>query len=156
MNKLKDIYKELKKFSWVKTNDQWDYIVFNGKKYSLDSPTENLYEVVKQYNKTLTLSKVDRLKVLYNVRKQQYYANPTKYPFGLNEFCKTVFMSGWNFDGTPQENLALEFASTPKERGRIKVDQTVRYARETDMYKNIQQVKLAKTLRRVYEQKTLK
>lgn len=67
MNKLKDIYKELKKFSWVKTNDQWDYIVFNGKKYSLDSPTENLYEVVKQYNKTLTLSKVDRLKVLYNV-----------------------------------------------------------------------------------------
>lgn len=67
MNKLKDIYKELKKFSWVKTNDQWDYIVFNGKKYSLDSPTENLYEVVKQYNKTLTLSKVDRLKVLHNV-----------------------------------------------------------------------------------------
>ena len=70
MNKLKDIYKELKKFSWVKTNDEWDYIVFNGKKYSLDSPTENLYEVVKQYNKTLTLSKVDRLKVLHYVLEE--------------------------------------------------------------------------------------
>lgn len=73
MNKLKDIYKELKKFSWIKTNDEWDYIVFNGKKYSLDSPTENLYEVVKQYNKTLTLSKVDRLKVLELVRQKAKY-----------------------------------------------------------------------------------
>jgi hypothetical protein len=67
MNKLKDIYKELKNFSWVKTNDDWDYVVFNGKKYNLDTSIETLYEVVKQYNKTLTLSKVDRLKVLQNV-----------------------------------------------------------------------------------------
>ena len=67
MNKLKDIYKELKNFSWVKTNDDWDYVVFNGKKYNLDTPVETLYEVVKQYNKTLTISKVDRLKVLQNV-----------------------------------------------------------------------------------------
>ena len=119
-----------------------------------DKIVEKLVELVQYFDTPISADIL--LKVLYNVRKQQYYANPEKYPFGLNEFCKTVFMSGWNFDGTPQENLALEFASTPKERGRIKVDQTVRYARETDMYRNIQQVKLAKTLRRVYEQKTIK
>lgn len=48
----------------------------------------------------------------------------------------------------------LESASTPKEKGSIIVDQIIRYSNETDMYKNMEQVKLVKTLRRVYEQKT--
>lgn len=78
MNKLKDIYKELKNFSWVKTNDDWDYVVFNGKKYNLDTPVETLYEVVKQYNKTLTISKVDRLKVLELVKQKAKYLKKNK------------------------------------------------------------------------------
>lgn len=115
---------------------------------------EKLSKLIEYFDRPISADIL--LKVLYNVRKQQYYANPEKYPFGLNEFYKTVFISGWNFDGTPQENLILGIASTSKEREKIKVKQTVRYARETDMYKHIQQVKLAKTLRRVYEQKTMK
>ena len=129
-------------------------IVPEALKPNKDKIVEKLVELVEYFDTPISADIL--LEVLYNVRKQQYYANPSTYPFGLNEFCKTVFMSGWNFDGKQHENLALEFASTPKEIGRIKVDQTIRYARETDMYKNIQQVKLAKTLRRVYEQKTLK
>jgi len=115
---------------------------------------KKLTKLVEQFDTTLSADTL--LKVLYNVRKKQYYDNSEKYPFGLNEFCKTVFVSGWNFKGTPEENLVLALASTPKERGRIKVDQTIRYAKETDMYKQIEQVKLAKTLRKVYEQKNNK
>lgn len=117
-----------------------------------DKIVEKLIELVEYYDTPISADIL--LKVLYNVRKQQYYVNPEKYPFGLNEFFKTVLISGWNFDGTPEENLMLESASTPKEKGSIIVDQIIRYSNETDMYKNMEQVKLVKTLRRVYEQKT--
>lgn len=113
---------------------------------------QRLTEFVKYFDTPLSADIL--LKVLYNVRKQQYYVNPEKYPFGLNEFCKTVIVSGWNFDGTSEENLMLAFARTPKEKMCVQTGQVVEYAYDTDMYENIQQVKLAKTLRRVYEHKT--
>ena len=118
---------------------------------SKDKIVERLTELVKYFDTPISADIL--LKVLYNVRKQQYYANPEKYPFGLDEFFKTVLISDWNFDGTPEENLLLELAGTLKEKGCIKVDQIVRYADETDIHKNILQVKLVKTLRRVYDQK---
>lgn len=121
-------------------------------KLTKESVIDKIYSVSDYFDRPISAEKL--LEVLFNVRKIQFYTNPDKFPFGLNEFCKTVFMSNWNFEGTPEENLLLEFTSTPKERGRIKVSQTVKYARETNIYINIQQVKLVKTLRRVYERKT--
>ena len=123
-------------------------------KHDKEKVIKKVTELIKYFDSTISADTL--LRVLYNVRKQQYYNNPEKYPFGLIEFCKTVFISGWNFDGAPLENLALEFATSAKEKGKIKVSQTIRYAKETNMLKNIQQVKLAKTLRRVYEQKNKK
>ena len=115
---------------------------------------EKLGEITQYFDKTISADTL--LKVLFNVRKQQYYTNPDKYPFGLNEFCKTLFMSGWNFNNDLLDTLILELASSQKERDRIRISQAAEYINESDMHKQIEQVKLTKTLRKIYEQKVQK
>ena len=108
---------------------------------------KDLEPLAEYFNKPLSAEIL--LKVLYNVRKNQYYLEPEKYQFGINEFYKIAVLSGWDFEGTKKEQLSLKKA-TPKQVAKIKLDQIVRYSEETDLYKNIEQVKLAKVLRRVY------
>ena len=37
------------------------------------------------------------LKILYNVRKKQWYLDPKKYPFSEEDFAKSVLNSKWSF-----------------------------------------------------------
>ena len=115
-----------------------------------DKVIEELTPLVEYFNKPLSANIL--LKVLYNVRKQQYYANPEKYPFGLNEFYKTIIESRWHFEMTGMQKLAYEIAK-PKEKGRIILNQMVEYSQNTDLYRDIERVKFAKTLRRIYNNK---
>lgn len=113
---------------------------------------KTLYELADYFYRPLLAETL--LKVLYNVRKVQYYANPEKYPFGLNEFFRTVLYSKWEFESTPDERFITSVQGLDRKQiAKMKLDKTVKYAEDTDLYKNIQQVKLAKILRRVYEQK---
>jgi Na+-driven multidrug efflux pump len=48
------------------------------------------------------------IRVLFNVRKQEYYNNPEKYTFALIDFCKTVACSHWDYEGTPVEKLMMQ------------------------------------------------
>lgn len=111
-----------------------------------DEVIEELIPLVEYFNKPLSANIL--LKVLYNVRKQQYYANP----FGLNEFYKTIIESRWHFEMTGMQKLAYEIAK-PKEKGRIISNQMVEYSQNTDLYRDIERVKFAKTLRRIYNNK---
>ena len=115
-----------------------------------DEVIEELIPLVEYFNKPLSANIL--LKVLYNVRKQQYYANPEKYPFGLNEFYKTIIESRWRFEMTGMQKLAYEIAK-PKEKGRIISNQMVEYSQNTDLYRDIERVKFARTLRRIYNNK---
>lgn len=115
-----------------------------------DEVIEELIPLVEYFNKPLPANIL--LKALYNVRKQQYYANPEKYPFGLNEFYKTIIESRWHFEITGMQKLAYEIAK-PKEKGRIISNQMVEYSQNTDLYRGIERVKFAKTLRRIYNNK---
>lgn len=115
-----------------------------------DKVIEELIPLVEYFNKPLSANIL--LKVLYNVRKQQYYTNPEKYPFGLNEFYKTIIESRWHFEMTGMQKLAYEIAK-PKEKGRIISNQMVEYSQNTDLYRDIERVKFAKTLRRIYNNK---
>ena len=115
-----------------------------------DKVIEELIPLVEYFNKPLSANIL--LKVLYNVRKQQYYTNPEKYPFGLNEFYTTIIESRWHFEMTGIQKLAYEIAK-PKEKGRIISNQIVEYSQNTDLYRNIERVKFAKTLRRIYNNK---
>ncbi len=91
------------------------------------------------------------LNVLYNVRKQQYYSNPEKYPFDLRDFYKTVFISNWEFD---DELNSFMFLCTKEEIMENKFNKIVKCADEMELDKRIEQVKLTKTLRNIYNKST--
>ena len=114
---------------------------------------EKFYPVLDYYDRQIPAETM--LQILYNVRKMQFYTMPDKFPFGMNEFFKTVFMSHWEFNGTSEERLAMEFA-TPKEKGRIKLGQFAKYAQKTDLQRQIEEIKLTRILRNVYEEKSRK
>jgi len=114
---------------------------------------EKFYPILDYYDRTIPAETM--LQILYNVRKVQFYTMPDKFPFGMDEFFKTTFMSHWEFNGTPEERLAMEFA-TPKEKGRIKLGQFAKYAQKTDLQRKIEEIKLTRVLRNVYEEKSRK
>lgn len=118
---------------------------------SVDEIYEELVKLEKYFNKPISGDTL--LKVLMNVRKQQYYANPEKYPFELIDFYKTVYVSEWNFKGVGIENLMLKLARSPKEKCQVMVEQSMRVADENNMPEEIEQVRLTRTLRNIYEQK---
>ena len=89
------------------------------------------------------------LEILYNVRKQQYYYNPEKYPFDLNDFYKTVLMSNWDFSDTQLNQFLMMCYSNDD----IKLIRTIKFAEENELDKRIEQVKLTKTLRNIYDNK---
>lgn len=115
---------------------------------------EKLDKLVKYFDTPISADIL--VKVLYNVRKQQYYTNPEKYPFGVDEFFQIISNSGWLFDSHKIADLIFKIIGFTKKYENIKKNRFLRYAYETGLDKNIQQVKLAKTLRRVYEQKAKK
>lgn len=115
-----------------------------------DKVFHKLKRITNYFNKPLSAEIL--LSVLYNVRKNEYYLEPEKYPFGLNEFFKTVVISNWEFNPTQIEKFFLEFSDDEMKK-RIKSQQIMRYSDETDLYKNIEGVKLAKVLRKVYNKK---
>ena len=112
--------------------------------------SEKLHELIEYFDAPISADIL--LKVLYNVRKYQYYLNPQKYPFELKDFYKTATVSKWNFIKT-LDDFELMFNHTKDEITRMKSNQIAKYLEEDEVDKNIQKVKLAKTLRQVYEQK---
>ena len=120
-------------------------------RYSVDEIYEQIVKLEKLFNNPISGDTL--LKVLMNVRKQQYYNNPGKYPFELIDFYKTVYVSEWNFNGTSLENLMLKLAGSPKEKCQVRVEQSMRVADENNMPVEIEQVRLTRTLRNIYEQK---
>ena len=93
------------------------------------------------------------IRVLFNVRKQEYYNNPEKYTFALIDFCKTVACSHWDYEGTPVEKLMMQLAETLEDKMKVNFHQSIRVANENNIPEQIEQVKLTRTLRSIYEQK---
>lgn len=115
-----------------------------------DKIMDELIPLVEYFDTPLSADLL--LKVLYNVRKNQYYSNPQKYHMSLNDFFQIVVKSGWVFDDdTFTSSILSEFSS--EQRVKIKAYQLKKYSDENDLEKNIEQVKLAKVLRLAYEKK---
>lgn len=115
-----------------------------------DKIMDELIPLVKYFDKPLSADLM--LKVLYNVRKNQYYSNPQKYQMSLNDFFRIVLRSGWTFEDSTFSSFILSELSSEK-RAKIKAYQLNKYSYENDLEKNIEQVKLAKVLRLSCEKK---
>lgn len=115
-----------------------------------DKIMDELIPLVEYFNTPLSADLM--LKVLYNVRKNQYYADLQKYSMSLNDFFQIVLRSGWVFeDDTFSSSLLSELSL--EQRAKIKASQLKKYSDENDLERNIEQVKLAKVLRLTYEKK---
>lgn len=115
-----------------------------------DKIMDELIPLVEYFDTPLSADLM--LKVLYNVRKNQYYSNPQKYSMSLNDFFQIVVRSGWVFeDDTFSGSILSELSS--EQRATIKAHQLKKYSDENDLERNIEQVKLAKVLRLSYEKK---
>ena len=108
---------------------------------------KKIYELTNYFNNPISADVL--LEVLYNVRKQQYYSNPEKHPFDLNDFYKTVFISNWDFSDTQLNQFLMMCYSNDD----IKLIRTIKFAEENELDKRIEQVKLTKTLRNIYDNK---
>lgn len=110
-------------------------------------------QVLEYYNKPISAEVM--LQVLYNVRKVQFYTMPDKFPFGMDEFFKTFFMSNWEFEETLGENLATKFAHR-KVNEQIQLLQFAKYVQKTNLQRKIEEIKLTRVLKNVYEDKSKK
>ena len=94
------------------------------------------------------------LKALYNVRKQQYYNDPEKYPFDLENLYKTVIDSNWVFKSNMSSLLMAIYG--PKISEKL-ISDTIKnldkFNKENELDKNIECIKLSKTLRKVLDKR---
>ena len=82
----------------------------------------------------------------------QYYMEPEKFPFGIEQFYKTVLLSDWSFEGsTPYEKLLFSIFEEDSKINDIRHMQE--YDNSEQLSTRIGQVKLTRTLRKVYEKK---
>lgn len=125
-------------------------LICPSKKLTKDEVIGKLDKIVEHFVRPLSADTL--LRVLYNVRKQQYYSNPDKYQFGLEDFFQIVIRSGWNFEEDKLYNWMMPFLSV-EEQAKIKGPRLMRYSSDTDLEKNIEQVKLAKVLRLTLDKK---
>lgn len=108
---------------------------------------EELIEKVKYYYKLMNsdaLGKEKLTKLLFNVRKIEYYENPSKYPFSISDFENAIVD-----DGIIDSKAKLLRAIF----GDDDFIEFVGISDKMELEKMIEQVKLAKTLREVYENK---
>ena len=110
---------------------------------------EELIEKVRYYwslvySESLGISRLTEL--LYNVRKIEYYEDPSKYPFSIDDFERTVVDEG--IIDARQRLLDAIFGDSDDDYMEFEEK-----ANDMELEKMIEQVKLAKALREAYESK---
>lgn len=94
------------------------------------------------------------LKVLYNVRKNEYYQEPNSYPFSINALYSALINSNWIFKNNASSLLMAIFGSEVSKKliEETKVNMC-RYIKKEELDKKVEQIKLAKALRDVSNKK---
>lgn len=141
------------------SNELFNSLIFEKDDIDTNMLCEKINEYLDYFDREIPCETL--LKVLYNVRKYQYYENPDMYGFSLQEFYNIIIYSKWKFKYTLTGLESLIYDIILKENNRKKILQINstnlrRYDKEFELSRDIERVKLAKTLRRVYENKKLK
>lgn len=109
-------------------------------------------KVFSKFNKELSAETM--LRLFNNVRKIEYYQNPEWYPYSLDDMYKTCIRSNWQFADKHLDKKARLLCSIFGEEIELDaIDKFKNYGLETDLFKEVQQVRLAKVLRLVREKK---
>lgn len=120
-------------------------------KIDKDKTITELIDIAEYFDKPLSADTL--LKVLYNVRKKQYYLEPDKYPFSLSDFYKIVLLSDWRFEDAKTKEQKLLIAIFGNKARTKDKSQMLDYDQKAELSKNIERVKLTRTLRKIYDKK---
>lgn len=129
-----------------------DVLLPVGGKFNYKEVLEKFKVLYKKFNKSISAETV--LKLLYNVRRVEYYENPELYPYSLNHMIKTFKINNWNFESDAKERLLCAIYGEKFETDPIKKFSD--YCFEHDLFEDMERVRLAKTLSLVYEKKSNK
>ena len=123
-------------------------------KFNLSETIDKLMYYDELFNKPIVADIL--LKVLYNVRKNEYYEDEIKYPFDLNSLYCTVINSNWIFKSNTSSLLMAIFGcEVSKNLKDDTIINTNKFIKNNELDKKIETIKLSKTLRKVLEQKEI-
>lgn len=109
-------------------------------------------EVFSKFNKEIPAETM--LKIFSNVRKVEYYQNPEWYPYSLEDMYKTCIRSNWQFADKHLDARAKMLQRVFGEKVELdEVDNFKNYGHESGLFKEVEQVRLAKVLRLVCDKK---
>ncbi len=115
---------------------------------------KKILEKLQEYNKLIVCPiKAEKLLMaIYNVRKNQYYEEKPGYQFDLNAFEEIVKYSHMTFS-CEESRLILNFLFGITKHNEKTLEAMSRFFEEINLERQINQVKLAKVLRKVYTKK---
>ena len=120
---------------------------------TIDVP--KLTKKIKKYEKMLNkeISANTFLKLLCNVRKNEYYENPELYSFSKDDLTLSIRKSGFVFEADEFEKKLSKIFGVDFNQHSYTIlnKKTKDYIAENEIDKNINEIKLAKTLQLVYE-----
>jgi hypothetical protein len=116
---------------------------------------EKFKGIEEHFNKQLSADTL--LKVLFNVRKVEYYAYPEKFKFELAAFYDVLMCSDWKFKLSDFENeFFSHFQSDPIYINQLTKKYFLEYDKHNNLEKNIEQVKLVRTLKQISDKESTK
>lgn len=119
------------------------------REYINNEGKELIGQVVSYFTKPISTETF--IEALYNVRKQQYYINPEKYPFSKEDFLAATVKSGRLFDEVaknPQNKVAgMEEIKSQQEQ------YYNNYVDNNSLEKDISTIKLVRTLKSISNKK---
>lgn len=125
---------------------------FFGKKFDEDEIFNIVDDICTYCTKEIDGKKY--LQMLCNVRKHEYFEEPSKYPYSIKEICIAVILSRWNIDSNQDKLLRCIFNNLEDIKN-FKYDKTKNYNRayqylmENNIDREIEGIKLARTLKEV-------
>lgn len=115
---------------------------------NIEKIVSDFEEMYEKFDRKIPAEKF--LKILYNVRKCQYYENPEKYPFNMRALLYTLEYSEWDFD---EDKEYMTMMLTEREKFELRWKRLLEFNKKDYIERDIGRIKLAKVLSKVYEKR---
>ena len=110
-----------------------------------------LDNIADYFNRPISAEKMFR--ILYNVRRVEYYLDSSKYPFNMNAFFSAMMNSEWYFE----EDSVFDFRELgfgSRFQAKVRANEMKDYFKKEEIDKGIERVRFAKVLRLALDKKT--